>query len=212
MAFTTGTDGGSGIGTRLLQRASATLTGSTCGTYGAFATIAGGTNPGSSPVVDTVSTTACYKYQYAVSDNVGNTHTATSASVVKVNIPCGAQLLGNPGFESGAVTWTASAGVITNGGSVAARTGTWKALLGGNGTDTTENLSQDVYLPANCTATLTYYLRVTTSESSGPPTSSTSRSSAVEPRPSRPTRTATWARRTSCAPWTSPPTPARRSR
>ena len=170
VAFTTGTDGGSGIGTRLLQRASATLTGSTCGSYGAFATIAGGTNPGSSPVVDTVSTTACYKYQYVVSDMVGNTHTATSASVVKVSIPCGAQLLGNPGFENGAVTapWTASAGVVTNGGSVAARTGTWKALLGGQGTDTTETLSQDVTIPAGCTVTLTYWLRITTTETTHP--------------------------------------------
>ena len=170
VAFTTGTDAASGTGTRLLQRASAPLSGTTCGAYGAFATIAGGTNPGSSPVVDTVSTTACYKYQYVVSDNVGNAHTATSASVVRVNIPCGAQLLGNPGFENGAVTapWTASSGVVTNGGSVAARTGTWKALLGGNGTDTSETVSQDVYLPPNCTVSLTYWLRVTTAETTHP--------------------------------------------
>ncbi len=166
--FTTGTDGGSEIGTRLLQRASATLTGVTCGTYGAFATIAGGIDPGSSPVVDTVPDSGCYKYQYVVSDNVGNTHTATSANVVKVSLPCGAQLLGNPGFESGNVTWTASSGVITNGGSVAARTGTWKGLLGGNGTDTTETLSQVVTIPADCTVTLTYWLRITTTETTHP--------------------------------------------
>ncbi|MGZ4588521.1 MAG: LamG-like jellyroll fold domain-containing protein, partial [Mycobacteriaceae bacterium] len=83
VSFTTGTDGGSGIGTRLLQRASATLTGSTCGSFGAFATLTNGTNP-TSPLLDTVSRGTCYTYQYVVSDNVGNQNTTTSASVVQV--------------------------------------------------------------------------------------------------------------------------------
>jgi hypothetical protein len=85
VSFTQGTDGGSGIGTRLLQRASATLSGSTCGSYGSFATVTGGTNP-TSPLVDTVSTATCYKYQYVVADNVGNTTTATSTNAAKVTI------------------------------------------------------------------------------------------------------------------------------
>jgi hypothetical protein len=83
VSFTTGTDGASGIGTRLLQRSSAPLTGSTCGTYGAFATVTSGTNP-TSPLVETVTRGFCYKYQYVVSDNVGNLHTASSASVAAV--------------------------------------------------------------------------------------------------------------------------------
>ena len=81
--FVTGTDPASGIGTRLLQRQSATLTGITCGAYGAFATVANGTNP-TSPVVDTVALGNCYQYQYVVSDNVGNSTTAAGASVLKV--------------------------------------------------------------------------------------------------------------------------------
>jgi hypothetical protein len=85
VGFTAGTDAASGIGSRLLQRASATLTGTTCGTYSGFATISGGTNPGSSPVSDTVTAGSCYQYQYVVSDNVGNAQTATSANVVKVS-------------------------------------------------------------------------------------------------------------------------------
>lgn len=80
VSFTTGTDSASGVGTRLLQRASATLSGITCGTYGSFATIALGTNP-TSPVTDVVTTPTCNKYRYVVSDNVGNTDTATSANV-----------------------------------------------------------------------------------------------------------------------------------
>jgi hypothetical protein len=80
VSFTTGTDAGSGLGTRLLQRASAPLTGITCGTYGAFTTVTNGTNP-TSPVVDSVTNGSCYKYQYVVSDQVGNQHVATSANV-----------------------------------------------------------------------------------------------------------------------------------
>ena len=80
VSFTTGTDAASGIGTRLLQRAAAPVTGTTCGTYGAFATVTNGTNP-TSPVSDTIAAGSCYKYQYVVADNVGNQHAATSANV-----------------------------------------------------------------------------------------------------------------------------------
>jgi hypothetical protein len=83
VSFTTGTDAGSGLGTRLLQRATATLTGTTCGTFGEFTTVTGGTNP-TSPVVNTVAATgACYMYRYVVSDNVGNQHIATSVNVAR---------------------------------------------------------------------------------------------------------------------------------
>ena len=82
VSFTTGTDGGSGIGTRLLQRQSAPLTGTTCGSYGSLTTVA--TNP-TSPYVDTVSRGTCYQYQYVTSDNAGNQGTAaTNTNVVKV--------------------------------------------------------------------------------------------------------------------------------
>ena len=100
VTFTTGTDGGSGLGTRLLQRADAPLTGLTCGTYGAFATVVGGTNP-ASPLVDTVATSGfCYKYQYVVSDNVGNTQTSTSANVA--HTPYGAWWTFNEGAGTSA--------------------------------------------------------------------------------------------------------------
>ena len=81
VTLTTGTDVGSGIGTRLLQRASAPLTGSTCGGFGAYATV--GTNPAAS-VVDTVTAGSCYQYQYVVADNVGNTDTVVGTNIVKV--------------------------------------------------------------------------------------------------------------------------------
>jgi hypothetical protein len=75
-----GLDPASGI----LKRRSATLTGTTCGTFGAFATVA--TDP-SSPVSSAVSAGACYQYEYLVSDNVGNQATYTSSNTLKVNWP-----------------------------------------------------------------------------------------------------------------------------
>ncbi|GAA2491586.1 LamG-like jellyroll fold domain-containing protein [Winogradskya humida] len=75
IAFTTGTETGSGINasTGLLQRRSAAMTipGGTCGTYGSWATIYTGAT---SPFPDgPLASNFCYQYQYTVSDNVGNT-------------------------------------------------------------------------------------------------------------------------------------------
>ncbi|WP_046731235.1 hydrolase [Streptomyces humi] len=75
-----------------------------------------------------------------------------------------AQLLGNPGFESGSTTWTASSGVITNSSSEAARTGSYKAWLDGYGSAHTDTLSQSVTIPSGCSATLSFYLHVDTAE------------------------------------------------
>ncbi|MFJ4787390.1 hydrolase [Streptomyces sp. NPDC088794] len=75
-----------------------------------------------------------------------------------------AQLLGNPGFESGATTWTASSGVITNDSGEAARTGSYKAWLDGYGSAHTDTLSQSVTIPSGCSATLSFYLHVDTAE------------------------------------------------
>jgi kumamolisin len=171
VGYATGTDGGSGIASRLLQRSSAVLTGTTCGTYGSFATVTGGTDPVASPIADSVTGGNCYKYQYVVTDKVGNSHTATSTSVVKVSAPCAiAQLLQNPGFESGNNgAWTESTGgQVTNGGGVVPpRTGTWNGWLGGWGSAVNDSLTQQVTIPANCAVTLSYWLRVTTYEGAG---------------------------------------------
>jgi hypothetical protein len=95
-----GTDAGSGIGTRLLQRASATLTNGTCGSFGSYATVTNGTNP-TSPVADTVSVNTCYQYRYVVADNLGNTATVAGSSVVKV-IPTYATTISG---AAGLVNW-----------------------------------------------------------------------------------------------------------
>ncbi|WP_238332019.1 M4 family metallopeptidase [Kribbella jejuensis] len=79
--------------------------------------------------------------------------------------PTGDNLLKNPGFESGAVDWTGTAGPITNDSGRPARTGTWKLWLGGNGRTATENVSQSVAIPASATsATLSFWIRIDTAE------------------------------------------------
>ncbi len=76
------------------------------------------------------------------------------------------QLLANPGFESGAVSWTGTSGPITNNTGRPARTGTWKLWLGGNGTTATETEAQSLTIPATATtATLSFWIRIDTSES-----------------------------------------------
>jgi zinc metalloprotease ZmpA len=80
--------------------------------------------------------------------------------------PTGGQLLGNPGFESGATVWTGNTGVITTNTGRPARTGSYKAWLGGNGTATTETINQSVAIPSTATAaTLSYWIRTDTAES-----------------------------------------------
>ncbi|WP_405061494.1 M28 family metallopeptidase [Kribbella sp. NBC_01505] len=79
--------------------------------------------------------------------------------------PGGSNLLANPGFESGAVNWTGTSGVVTNSTSKPARTGSWKAWLQGNGNTSTENTGQSVAIPAAATAaTLSFWIRIDTAE------------------------------------------------
>lgn len=70
----------------------------------------------------------------------------------------------NPGFESGATSWTASTGVITSDAGQAARTGSWKAWLNGYGQAATDTLSQSVTIPSGCKATLSFYVHIDTAE------------------------------------------------
>ncbi|MEU3369090.1 putative Ig domain-containing protein [Streptomyces sp. NPDC006660] len=76
-----------------------------------------------------------------------------------------AQLLGNPGFETGsAAPWSATAGVVDNSAGEPAHSGSWKAWLNGYGTTHTDTLSQAVTIPVGCHATLSYYLHIDTKE------------------------------------------------
>ncbi|HEX2904440.1 MAG TPA: putative Ig domain-containing protein [Jatrophihabitans sp.] len=75
------------------------------------------------------------------------------------------QKLGNPGFETGsAAPWTASSGVVDNSSSEPAHSGSWKAWLDGYGTTHTDKVTQSVTIPSGCSATLSFWIHIDTSE------------------------------------------------
>ncbi len=78
-----------------------------------------------------------------------------------------AQLLGNPGFETGsAAPWATTAGVIEqNGGGETSHSGSWYAWLDGYGTTHTDTLQQTVTIPASChNSTFSFWLHIDTAE------------------------------------------------
>lgn len=109
ITLTNGTDSGSGVAVRIVQRRSATYSGGSCGSYGVWGDLA--TNP-SSPWVDTgVALGNCYQYRYVERDNVSNEVIYTSASTAIVNRremnfgSCGARSLEpTTGWSGSAVT------------------------------------------------------------------------------------------------------------
>jgi hypothetical protein len=97
------------------------------------------------------------------------THSTTYSLTVNGTGGCASpgQKLANPGFESGATSWTSTSGVIGQWGSSGEPThsGTWNAWLDGYGTTHTDTLSQPVTLPAGCSSyTLTFWLHIDTAE------------------------------------------------
>ena len=79
-----------------------------------------------------------------------------------------AQLLGNPGFETGsAAPWSTSSGVVSNSSSEPPHSGSYDAWLDGYGSTHTDTLSQSVTLPSGCAGySLGFYLHVDTAETS----------------------------------------------
>jgi hypothetical protein len=91
---------------------------------------------------------------------------STSPTPVPTSTPggtCSGQLLINPGFESGTTGWSSTSGVINTDGAYS-HSGYGYAWLDGYGTTHTDTLSQSATIKAGCGATLTYYLHITTQE------------------------------------------------
>ena len=108
-------------------------------------------------------------YYFVVSavNSAGESGNSNQASATPSAGGGGQQLLVNPGFESGAVTWVQTAGVIGQYGSSGEPThsGTWDAWLDGYGTSHTDSLYQTVTIPSTITtATLSFYLHIDTAE------------------------------------------------
>ncbi|MCX5208865.1 M4 family metallopeptidase [Kitasatospora sp. NBC_00240] len=76
------------------------------------------------------------------------------------------QQLANPGFESGTTAWYASGPRVIDSTNpyTLPRSGSWKAFLDGYGSTHTDTLSQTVYVPWGCKATLTFWVFITTDE------------------------------------------------
>jgi Zn-dependent metalloprotease len=95
----------------------------------------------------------------------GITVPAGAATCGTVVPPTGSERLLNIGFESGAVNWNGTAGVVTNSATKPARSGSWKAWLGGKGVTATANVGQSVAIPAGASsAQLSFWLRIDTNE------------------------------------------------
>ncbi|HEY3750625.1 MAG TPA: putative Ig domain-containing protein [Pseudonocardiaceae bacterium] len=97
----------------------------------------------------------------------GTASTSFTWTISAVGVGCASpgQKLGNPGFESGNVTWSASPAVIgANGPSEPAHAGTFDAWMDGYGTTHTDTLSQSVTIPSGCSATLSFFLHIDTAE------------------------------------------------
>jgi endoglucanase len=82
-----------------------------------------------------------------------------------------AQLLVDPGFENGSTItpWTETSTLgytpVTDASGETAHGGTWMAWFNGNGTKDTDTLSQSAAIPSGCSATLSFWLHVDTTES-----------------------------------------------
>jgi hypothetical protein len=98
-------------------------------------------------------------------DAAGNNATSSPVSFSISNGSTPVERIANGGYESGATSWTATSGVITNGTGQPARTGSWKAWLNGYGSAHTDTLYQSVAIPSTVTtATLRFWLLVDSDE------------------------------------------------
>lgn len=86
-----------------------------------------------------------------------------AAPMMQPMTTCSGQLLKNPGFESGNVSWTTTANVITE-DYYDSYQGYWFAWLDGYSSPESDVLQQTVSIPAGCKATLTYYNYIDTGE------------------------------------------------
>jgi bacterial leucyl aminopeptidase len=151
----------SGTAVTFTGTASDTQDGPLSGSIAWTSSISGALGTGAS--ISRTLTAGTHTIQAQVTDS-GGLSSAASITVTITGGGGGTNLLVNPGFESGAVSWTQTAGVIDNSAGVA-RTGSWAAWLNGYGTTRTDSIYQQVTIPSGSTgAQLCFYLRVTTSE------------------------------------------------
>jgi len=114
-----------------------------------------------------------YFYKVSAVNAIGEGAQGTEASATPAGSCPAAQLLGNPGFESGSSSpapWMVTSThtpleVINSSSAEPPHTGSWDAWLDGWGKATTDTLSQSVTLPTGCSNyNLSFWLHVNTAE------------------------------------------------
>jgi PKD repeat protein len=108
-----------------------------------------------------------YYYKVTAVNALGESPQSNEATATPVAPGCpAAQLLGNPGFETGtAAPWSASSGVIYKGSSEPPHSGSYDAWLDGYGSTHTDTLSQTITLPTGCTTyNFSFWLHIDTAE------------------------------------------------
>ena len=137
-------------------------------TYSAAGLPAGLSISSSGAITGTPSTAGTFAVTLTASSGTASGSTFFSWTVNASGGGCtAAQLLGNPGFETGSpAPWSMTAGVLNN-GTIAepAHSGRWDAWLDGYGATHTDTLAQSVSIPSTCkAANFSFWLHIDTSE------------------------------------------------
>jgi hypothetical protein len=132
-------------------------------------------NPSTGLISGTPTTAGSSDVTVTATDSTGPSgSTQFSWTVATASGSCAAgQLLGNPGFETGAAgPWATNSGVVNSGvvnnsSAEPPHSGGWDAWLDGYGATHTDTLSQAVTLPAGCASyTFSFFLHIDTAETS----------------------------------------------
>jgi len=156
------------VGTPASLQISATDTAGGTLSYSASGLPAGLSIASSSGLISGTPTTAgTYTVTATATDSTGPSGTTSFTwTITGSSGGCAAaQLLGNPGFETGAAApWTTTS-VINNSSTEPPHSGTWDAWLDGHGTTHTDTLAQTATLPTGCTSyQLSFWLHTDTTE------------------------------------------------
>ena len=156
------------VGTAVSLQIHATDSAGKALTYSASGLPAGLSISSSGLISGTPSTAGTSSVTVTASSGTASGSTSFSWTISSQSGGCtAAQLIGNPGFETGAASpWSLTAGVLNSDTvSEPAHSGSWDAWLDGYGTTHTDTAAQTVTIPASCkSATFSFWLHIDTAE------------------------------------------------